>query len=477
MKARLIVFFIWSAFFLGSLARHTPWRDEYQSWLVSTRTVNVGEFLNGVSHERHPPLHYLVQRGFASLSEGLDLPAKASIEAVTVPFTVGTVLLLLFLLDLPLLQSVPLIFGTILFREFGLISRAYALGTFFLFAAIFAHRRQATKWQNTFLSLSAGTHMLFTLISGSLWLLFSWDRRKEVIREWSFWLTGLLFLAIVIFQIPPADSSFNRSPDLSFHAFWSFFRHFNQSLWGLEKIWRPFTWNSFAVATDLMLFLFPLSVAWLKSRLPIWRIFFVVTPPLLLLSTSYDLGTRHLGVVFIGFVTTYLLFSHPPLANSKFRRWPEPLTIIAATAFLSSLVWWCRWAPWQSTPNFDFSGARELASSMPDLARNNAIVVTAEAPLFFTWMAEQGTSVYDVQRNSLLRYPLFIKFSTVQTLDDWCSNERTAFVANNRNNSIFLGTSKNEKLPDSCQPASLEFTSQRPTVTDEVFSIYRFSRP
>jgi hypothetical protein len=496
LKSRIAVFLFWLLVFGTALSKHTPWRDEYQSWLVSTRTLTTEDFLTAVRYERHPPLHYLIQRGFAKLllkdtvapaqtlplaetpiSTKSQISTKSLIQAVTVPFTIGSILLLLFALGLPLVQSSLLIFSPYLFREFGVLSRSYALGTFFVLAAVWARRKNRAVLFCTLLLLAASTHLLFTLMSGVLWLMSLRDRGVSSLKKVHTYITAVGFIGILALQVPPRDSAFSRPFDLTADALWKLLRYLNQSLWGIEHLWKPFQWNSFAVSTDLMvILLLPVTIFWLKSRVWVRKILFCMIPVLLIPATAYESYTRYFGAAFVAFLAAYLIYRNEPESDSKFAKWPDPLTVFAFCGAISTFVWLIKWAPLKSEPNFYFSGTREMVSAMPELSEPGTILVTDAPEIFFSWMAEQKTSVFDIHRNSMLHYPKFIKLESVKW-SEWCAENLTAFKMDHSSKKIYLGTHKAALLPEVCGPNKIVFSSRKWVVTDEIFDIYQLNAP
>lgn len=471
---RLVVLGLWLALFFFSLFQHHPWRDEYQSYLVSTRTETFTDFIDGVRHERHPPLHYLMQRGLDSIAH--DWPAKVAVDTVTVPFTIGSVILLLFFLDLELFEAAALIFGIYVFREYGIISRCYSLGLFFLLLAVFFRKRSSPAMMLTALVLSAGTHLLFTLVSGTMFLSETWEQKAW--RKPRTWFAGLGFGAWLIFQAPPKDSLFNRPLDLSFAAVIKIVHYTNQALWPLENWLKPFVWNSLGASTDLMtVLLLPLTFFWLRSRIALWRALFFMSGPILLLSLAADSSSRHIGVAFSAALAAFLLYGHEPSVNSRFHRWPHPLRAFATVGLISSAVWWLKWQPFRQPPRFDFSASYQLGEGLPELQAADAVLLSADPTGFFSWMAESGKSVFDIARNHELRYPYFIKLVTDDELkpqiwSEWCSNHFAEFRAAHPG-PIYFGTKRGQPAPEGCGRVEKIFETTRADLTDETIAIYR----
>src|SRR5688572_1849741 len=121
--ARLAAFVGLAAFLVFCATRHEPWRDEYQTFLVATRTENWAEFWIATRYERTPPLHFLIQRALWPIAEGWISP-RAFIRAVTIPFSLATFWLLLFRFRFPAALAILLAANVYFFREWGVLSRS-----------------------------------------------------------------------------------------------------------------------------------------------------------------------------------------------------------------------------------------------------------------------------------------------------------------------------------------------------------------
>ncbi len=123
-----VVFLVWMSFFILCLKQHVPWRDEWQSWLVSIHTRTVSEFFNAIRYERQPPLLYVLLRILYEITGSSE---KWVFQSLTAVFSVASAAMILFGFQLKRPLKYLIIFGILFFFEYGVVSRCYALGVFF----------------------------------------------------------------------------------------------------------------------------------------------------------------------------------------------------------------------------------------------------------------------------------------------------------------------------------------------------------
>lgn len=463
---RWALFLVWLIVLLVSLKAHTPWRDEYQSWLISTRAPTSQDFFEAIRYERHPPLLYLLQRGLTRAFPAiLEWPAKIAIQLVTVPFAVGAALLLVFFLNFSLAQSALLIFSPYFLREFGVISRCYTLGVFFLLAAAAFGQRKRFPLAYAMLALGSLTHLLFTWICGALFLQLGLiDRRWK--RDLNFWLSGVIILGAGLLQWPPADGVFQSLPVIQMKTLVIALKGLNQSLWGLEKIWQPYEWNSMPLATDLTLALLVPAIYWLHKAIDLRRYLFVCFPPVLLVAAGSGLNLRSLGASFFGLVAAYALFK-----RSEPRSRLDPLLTFSFIAVFSTALWWLGWAPFDPKPKFDFSGAEELVRSGKV---ENALILTADETAWFSWMAVAKKEIFDMRRNRLLAYPFFKRSEYIfENADSWCQSQLAEFREKNPAEILYFGARVGDVLPSHCGKLEKVYSPSARILTDERLEVYK----
>jgi hypothetical protein len=265
---------------------------------------------------------------------------------------------------------------------------------------------------------------------------------------------------------------FNRKLVINLDTARVFLRFLNQTFWGLEKNWEPFRWNSMATSTDFSLLLLPVALLWIHSRVDIRRVLFVITVPLLLLATSYDTAPRHLGVLFFGWLATYLAFRRPEPVG-WFRKWPEPITVIGLILTAGTVNWLIRWAPWQTQPNFDFSDSARLAATLPELKHDDTLLLANTEVQFFSWMALANKPVFSIERDKWMNYPKFTTIDRAWSVEDWCREKLPSFQNGAGNKKIYFGLPQDMQLPQTCGDADLVYKTSRPIVTDESYAIYK----
>lgn len=468
---RWAIFAVWLIVLLISLRAHTPWRDEYQSWLVSTRTPDLRTFFDAIRYERHPPLLYVLQRSLITVvPTALEWPASLAIQTVTVPFTIGAGLILLFALGLPLTQASLLLFSPYLLREFGVISRCYALGVFFLLAAVAFGLRKRFPPAYGMLALGSLTHLLFSWICGAIYVLLALQDRRRL-KDLTFWLTGLIFVGAALLQLPPAESLFGSPLNTDPKSLYVALRELNQALWGLEKIWQPYQWNTRPLATEVTVVLI-LPALWLIHRaLDLRKFFWVCFPPLLLVVVASSMNTRSLGVAFFGFVACYILFRRPSFEGSGKL---NPLTVFSFTAVFSTALWWLSWGPF-GAPKFNFSGTREAIVATADQIRTGVLLIE-EDTAFFTFSAETGIVPFDMLRGREVPYPYFKKSEYIYaSANEWCEKNLPDFKNKHRDKTIFVGLRAGRDWPEKCGRADKIFSPKQRELTSEKLEIYKLA--
>jgi Predicted membrane protein len=169
------IFALYILLLLAGVYLHEPWRDEAQSWLMA-RDNSLGELLQGIRGEAHPPLWYLIIMPFARL--GAPYAAQNCIAAI---ISAAAVYVLLFNTRLPVLLKCLLPFGCFLLYDYSVFARSYCLIPLFIALLLSLYPKRFEKpWLYALCVIGLfNTHVLaFTFCCGLVALYF-WDSRTE----------------------------------------------------------------------------------------------------------------------------------------------------------------------------------------------------------------------------------------------------------------------------------------------------------
>lgn len=411
----------------------------------------------------------MLQRSLYKLSPHyFSMHPQFAIDLITIPFTLGTGLIILYFLPFTVLEATFILFGPILIREFGVVSRCYVLGAFFVMLGCVLIRRKHTNAGLIAFLIGAFSHLLFTWVSFSLTIAFlvQTHRSKSFIKPI---VIFLLYIFAVMIQIAPKDTSLPSTSLVNLETLWVTIKSFNQMLWGIERVWKDYQWNTRPLANDLPAALLIPALYMIKQRTSLVNALFISLPPVALVATAYAVNTRYLGVAYFGLLACFVLFERK---HAKPRsRLLDPILMFSATALISTVGWVVMWKPW-SKHEFEFSGTRELISkNLIDPV--NDILVTEPDDIYLTWMAETNSQVFNSQRNKWLRYPHYKKSEYLyKDLDTWCAAELTNLRDKYRSRRIFFGVKKGRLPPQKCGHLKLAYSTDIRTATDETFDIY-----
>lgn len=460
----ITIFFFWIISILLLLQYHTPWRDEFQSYLVSSRTDSWFSFFEGVRYERHPPLHYLLLKGLHSLN--LNINPHIEILIVTLPFTIGIGFLISFMFNLPLLIIFGILFSPYLLREHGIISRCYPIGGFFILLAAYFKRNNNQIAYVLSASLASGVSLIFTLASGA-WFIADFLKNK-IARKWIF--LGLLISGLnLLYQFPPKDSIFPTSLGFRFGALLDSMFFFSQTLIGAEFRY-PFSWNHYdskslaAQALFISYGIYLLRKAYKEKFL--LEVMLMIFPSLYIMTSGYSASSRYLGSFF--WIIMAILVSQNKILNFK-----RELFTFSLCALISSILWMISWNPFNNSPRFNFSDSANLLKEFPITKED--LILTEQDTVLFPIMALSDISIFHISRNKWLDYPYFRKSEIKFTPDSWCTQYFSDFLESNKNKRILWISQIYFRIPDSCflkAQFELKYETKVRTVLDEEYKVY-----
>ncbi|MDR3709197.1 MAG: hypothetical protein P4L33_12925 [Capsulimonadaceae bacterium] len=128
VNGALLVAFV--AALAAVMARHEPWVDEVRAWQIVVDSHSPGDVVSLSRHELHPALWYFALYAVKLLHGGI-----AGMQVAHLLFATAVAALILYRSPFPMALRVAFILSYVLFYEYGVISRNYAPGILFLFAA------------------------------------------------------------------------------------------------------------------------------------------------------------------------------------------------------------------------------------------------------------------------------------------------------------------------------------------------------
>jgi len=198
-------------FFLGVFcvqSRHELWRDELHSWLIARDSHSLPELLHHKRHEGHPALWYLILFAVTRLSD-----SPRAMQLIHLLVATASIFLLLRFSPFSRGEKLLLLANYYLFYEYGVLSRNYASGIFFVFAfcALGTRRTRQPCLAALFLLLVMQTSFHGLILA----LLFAGFLLRECwAGDWSEWFRRIrlpvLILLLGLFvslrvMIPPPD--------------------------------------------------------------------------------------------------------------------------------------------------------------------------------------------------------------------------------------------------------------------------------
>lgn len=200
-----------------AMARHEMWRDEIQAWLLARDAPSWWGVLDTIRYEGHPGAWHLLLWPFARLSWN---PVWMQVAHAGVASTAVWTFVRFAPFGWPVRMLLP--FGYVLFFEWGVIARNYALSALFLFlfCAAFARRWRRFPWAAAALAAACHTNVHTLVLVIVLTPLLMVEYAVAVAGRWhgadrckgrvaAGFLLVLLGIATSVRQIvPPADSGF-----------------------------------------------------------------------------------------------------------------------------------------------------------------------------------------------------------------------------------------------------------------------------
>jgi hypothetical protein len=307
----MLVFFAISAI---GIFNHELWLDEAQHFLIGRDSNSLTELYYNMQYDGHVRLwnyclffiaHYITAN-----------PIGMQVFHLAIICT--TVFIFLRYAPFDIITKLLIISGYFFIYEYNVLSRNYALGILFLFAAckLLAEENKNLLWVGLMLILMCNTHLFFAFAACGIFVFVLYDKIKQRNFDPHFFLFSLLFLTAitsVIVQIKiPADNTYFHPEKIEFGSM-----NISFAFYGLAKGFLPVPiskngdfWNHFyfdklpsflQAILAVILLIYPFLLL-RKSRSSL--LFYVVSIFLLLffLFISQSWASRYFGMFFIFFI-------------------------------------------------------------------------------------------------------------------------------------------------------------------------------
>jgi hypothetical protein len=337
----VIITLLFLTFLFLNILHHEMWRDELQAWLIGRDSISVFELLfRNMRYEGHPALWHLA---LFFITRFTDNPFVMQILNVLI--SGAAVFLFLRYSPFNRLQKVLFVFGYFTLFEYGTISRNYAVGLLFIFAAIaiyLSKHRHKTVFTAITLFLLSQTNvyalMLSIALSGYFFLdhLFDSEKRSEIGRrkvQYTAAVTIILvgFALSVLQLVPPSDSGYATGwntgwdPAKAFSLMGTFHRAYIPIPQNTFHFWDTNFIGSKSICIIISFLLFVFVVRVLKrTRLELLLYLGGTLAILVFMYIKYYGFVRHYGHLFILLIVSLWLakdklkrvVSHDPVANN-----------------------------------------------------------------------------------------------------------------------------------------------------------------
>lgn len=181
---------------------HRAWLDEWQALQIAVQSPRLSDLVHNLRYEGHPPLWYLMLRGFATV---LPDPVWA-LPAAALVIAFGMQVLILFEAPFPREIRLMLALSEPVLFEFLTVSRSLTLGAFLILIAVATERRRVLPW------IAIALLPLCDALFGFISLLLVVQRLRGEGPRWPvvLWLAGGLLAAWSVYPapdvVPPLDT-------------------------------------------------------------------------------------------------------------------------------------------------------------------------------------------------------------------------------------------------------------------------------
>jgi hypothetical protein len=310
-----------------AVARHEPFTDEGQAWLLARDVSFFSLIFRHCAYEGHPCLWYLLL--FIPAKLGLPYYTMNIISAVVATFTV---FLLLWRSPFPSYIRALLPFTYFFFYQYAVVARGYVLVAplLFLTAMLYEKRTRHPYLFAVLLSLLLNAELATALAALGIFA-FHWIdlrhqwRGLEVHRKKAQLLSSLIFAASFVFMIitmwSPSDSQTKPDFVITLKQFWTVFL-------------RNFLDGSITNYWYLTLVVLVVSCLWFRSR-KVLLLYLLPTFLFFLLVATLPSSVFHQGVFFLVWIfVLWVSFEREDRPEANGRSGAQVLKILVIVCML-----------------------------------------------------------------------------------------------------------------------------------------------
>lgn len=394
---RVAVLAIWIAALVVTVQRHEMWRDELQAWSIAAPATSLADLWHRAAYEPDPNLWFVVLFAASRISS-----APFVVQIVNVLIATGAAALVLFRAPFPPWLRVLLAFSYMMFFEWGVISRPYALVVLLTLSCAEAVRRKA--------SVVTLALLLFLLMTVSMYgSLFAFG--FAALLSWRCWnerdvplLPRVAAMAIVGAGVACVAATLKRPSDAAFppdaHDAVRTLASVMEGLTPLVPLRRDF-WDVAVLPLPLAAVIgaILLATAVMTLRAKLARALFVSGAGALLAVTYFvsNGAWRHHGLLLIAYVAALWATSAAGRATYAF------LAAILVIQCLSSV------AAVADDWRYDFSAGARAARFIEQKGWSNALLIGYPDHITSTVAGQLGRDFYFVNGGRFGRYVVWDK--------------------------------------------------------------------
>jgi hypothetical protein len=356
----ILIFAVYLVLLAAVVARHEPWMDEAQAWLLAKDASLTELFVTYLRYEGSPGLWHLI----------LSIPAKLNFPYFTINvlaaiFSALAVWLFLRYSPFPPLVKILFPFSYFILFQYAAVARNYCLVAplLFLIAINFKSRLEKPIVFSLLLCLLANVSTHTFLIAGAflavhlLDVVKAWkelDKRAKIGQIITFLMFGAVSVLIVLMLFPASDHFLGNVNN------WSVTNFLYVTRWSVSSALlfdesSGFRW----LQVWLSLAVFFITIFWLiRKRLALWYLFpqFLI---LALFSVRYW-NLWHVGIVFFLWIFALWISFDKDKTEISAPSVPSKIMLALLAIVLATQIYWAFYAV-RSDFRQNYSGSKEIA--------------------------------------------------------------------------------------------------------------------
>lgn len=452
-----VLFLGYASTLLYSVLRHELWGDELHSWNIAKASHGLGDLINNISYEGHPPVWYLLLYVLSKFTHD-----PHAMQYLHYGISLGILALIIFYSPFSPLQKLLIPAGYYFLFEYAVISRNYSIGILLtLFLCIILTANSKSKWWLYYIILFflSNTHFLALIMALSfhVFVLYLQKTRGHRLGELSFhaFFGVLILFPACYFIYPPSSSALNADFWLRIWSKDQLFIMIQAPLKALVPIpawWEYHFWNTQVLLVAqktiyLLKYMNPLIsgtliVLVLKILYPSKKavLFFLINLVLtLLFAFVFPLTTaRYVGFIFVSFIVSLWLAGDEIQLNGSKKFVFLGLLVLQVIGGVVAIS-----KDW----SFKFSQANEISSLYKEFSKEVDVVTDYWCLNYLT--AAVDKPIFCLGFNVQKEYIMWTREVAEMTLDKhlYCNGLR-AYFQNKNVNAVYLFSTFNGKELD-----------------------------